>query len=62
MALTHITSAPRLGNILVEKGYLTLEQLETALGYQKQSSAGRLLGFPPVHGSRRRLPVNSTSM
>ncbi|MEX2188739.1 MAG: ATPase, T2SS/T4P/T4SS family [Pirellulales bacterium] len=44
MALTHITSAPRLGNVLVEKGYLTLEQLETALAHQRQSTAGRLLG------------------
>jgi len=34
----------RLGNVLIEKGYLTLEQLEEALALQKQSGRGRLLG------------------
>ena len=33
----------RLGNLLIEKGYLTLDQLEQALAKQKQSS-GQLLG------------------
>jgi type IV pilus assembly protein PilB len=35
---------PRLGNVLIERGYLRLEQLEEALGLQKQGDKGRLLG------------------
>lgn len=41
------TAAPqRLGNLLVERGYLSLEDLEAALGKQKQQTGGqiRLLG------------------
>jgi type IV pilus assembly protein PilB len=44
MPLTHITAAPRLGNVLVERGFLTLDQLETALTYQRQNAPGKLLG------------------
>src|SRR5574340_463139 len=39
------SSAPRrLGNLLVEKGYLSEEQLHRALERQKQSGRGKLLG------------------
>jgi len=38
------TRAPRrLGNVLIERGYLSLEQLEAALAHQKQQP-GKLLG------------------
>jgi type IV pilus assembly protein PilB len=36
-------ATPRLGNILVERGYISLEQLQAALEKQKQGK-GRLLG------------------
>lgn len=38
------SAAPRLGNVLVEYGYLTLEQLEKALAEQKVKGNGKLLG------------------
>ncbi len=34
----------RLGNVLIEKGYLTLDQLEEVLRCQRESGGGRLLG------------------
>lgn len=34
----------RLGNILIERGVLTAEQLQSALDYQKQNGRGKLLG------------------
>ena len=40
---THPAATPRLGNILVERGYISLEQLQAALDKQKQGK-GRLLG------------------
>jgi type IV pilus assembly protein PilB len=36
--------SPRLGNILVERGYLTLDQLQTALAHQRQLGKSKLLG------------------
>src|SRR5690349_9916785 len=35
---------PRLGNVLIGKGYLEVAQLEAALAYQKAHGQGRLLG------------------
>jgi type IV pilus assembly protein PilB len=40
---TTTTSPPRLGNILVERGYITVDQLQTALAEQRQGT-GKLLG------------------
>jgi len=34
----------RLGNVLIERGYLTLEKLQTALQYQQKSGRNKLLG------------------
>ncbi len=34
----------RLGNLLIERGYLTLEQLESALQHQRQTGGIRLMG------------------
>ena len=42
--MTATTHAPRLGNVLIERGYLTLEQLQAALVEQRQSGKGKLLG------------------
>jgi len=43
MSTTH--RAPvRLGNLLLERGHLTLEQLETALAHQQQAGDNKLLG------------------
>jgi type IV pilus assembly protein PilB len=39
----HSTAPPRLGNVLIERGYLTVEQLAAALEEQR-SSSGKLLG------------------
>jgi type IV pilus assembly protein PilB len=39
-----LDAPPRLGNVLIEKGYLRLEQLEAALNYQRDHGQGRLLG------------------
>jgi type IV pilus assembly protein PilB len=45
------TSAPRrLGDLLVEKGFLTPEGLHSALARQKQDSRGKLLGEILVEG------------
>ncbi len=38
------TGTQRLGNVLIERGYLRLEQLEEALTQQRQGDKGRLLG------------------
>ena len=39
------TNAPkRLGNVLIERGYLTLETLQEALDFQKAHGRGKLLG------------------
>jgi type IV pilus assembly protein PilB len=35
---------PRLGNVLIERGYLTLERLQAALDHQKQAGKNKLLG------------------
>ncbi len=37
-------STNRLGNILVERGFLTLDQLQSALEHQQRSGRGKLLG------------------
>src|SRR5689334_15067117 len=37
-------STKRLGNLLVERGYLSLEQLQSALAVQQENSKGKLLG------------------
>ncbi len=43
MSLAH--AAPqRLGNVLVERGYLALDQLQSALDYQRQAGKNKLLG------------------
>src|SRR5258708_5908021 len=34
----------RLGNVLIERGYITLEQLEAALTHQAEVGRGKLLG------------------
>ena len=39
-----LAAPPRLGNLLVERGYLTVEQLQTALAHQGQSGKSKLLG------------------
>jgi len=40
-----VLDAPiRLGNILVERGYLTVEQIQSALAHQHQSGKNKLLG------------------
>jgi type IV pilus assembly protein PilB len=39
----HSTAPPRLGNVLIERGFLTVEQLTAALEEQR-GSAGKLLG------------------
>ncbi len=35
---------PRLGNILVERGYVTVDQLQAALEFQKKQGNGKLVG------------------
>ena len=40
---TQTTSPPRLGNILVERGYIAVEQLQAALEEQRKGT-GKLLG------------------
>ncbi|MFN3151630.1 GspE/PulE family protein [Bremerella sp.] len=43
--MTPTTSAPpRLGNLLIRRGYVTVEQLEQALAHQKMRGQGKLLG------------------
>jgi type IV pilus assembly protein PilB len=37
-------AAPRLGNLLIERGYLTVEQLESALSHQHETGKRKLLG------------------
>jgi type IV pilus assembly protein PilB len=39
----HTTTPPRLGNILVERGYIAVDQLQTALEEQRKGT-GKLLG------------------
>src|SRR3954468_22330914 len=41
---TTTTTVRRLGNVLIERGHLTLEQLHTALAHQQKSGRGKLLG------------------
>jgi type IV pilus assembly protein PilB len=41
--MSHSTPAPRLGNVLIERGYLTVEQLNACLAEQR-AGGGRLLG------------------
>jgi type IV pilus assembly protein PilB len=40
---THSTAPPRLGNVLIERGYITVEQLNTAL-IEQRAGGGKLLG------------------
>src|SRR4029453_7789726 len=40
---SHSTASPRLGNVLIERGYVTVEQLNTALAEQRVGG-GKLLG------------------
>ena len=35
---------PRLGNILVERGYVTVDQLQAALEFQHKQGNGKLVG------------------
>lgn len=42
--MTTRQSTHRLGDVLIERGYLTLEQLQSALDFQRNSSANMLLG------------------
>lgn len=42
--MNYINQPPRLGNILVEKGILSLERLQEALDLQKRSNGTKLLG------------------
>ncbi|WP_425614849.1 GspE/PulE family protein [Anatilimnocola sp. NA78] len=42
--VTTVHAPQRLGNILIEKGILSLEKLQQALEYQKQSGGSKLLG------------------
>ena len=39
-----LAAPPRLGNLLVERGYLTVEQLQSALSHQGQAGKSKLLG------------------
>src|SRR5687767_167730 len=39
-----LAAPPRLGNLLVERGFLTLEQLQSALSHQGQAGKSKLLG------------------
>ena len=41
---TSLEAPHRLGNVLIERGYLTLEQLQSALAHQKQAGKSKLLG------------------
>jgi len=41
---TNTAAPPRLGNLLIRRGYVSVEQLEQALNYQKSNGKGRLLG------------------
>jgi type IV pilus assembly protein PilB len=40
---SHSTAPPRLGNVLIERGYITVEQLNAALAEQR-AGGGKLLG------------------
>ena len=42
--VTQAERRPRLGSLLIEKGFLRREQLEDALELQKSKGRGRLLG------------------
>jgi type IV pilus assembly protein PilB len=44
MSTTTVEKPIRLGNLLVERGILADDQLQTALDYQKSSGKGKLLG------------------
>ncbi len=45
MSTATATAKPiRLGNVLIQRGYLTLDQLQEALRQQKQSHKGKLIG------------------
>ena len=41
---TQASNTQKLGNVLIERGYLSVEQLESALAHQKESSGNKLLG------------------
>jgi type IV pilus assembly protein PilB len=41
---TSTTTVRRLGNVLIERGHLTLEQLQAALTHQQKVGRGKLLG------------------
>src|SRR5262245_5424866 len=40
---THTSAPPRLGNVLIERGYITVEQLNSCLAEQR-AGGGKLLG------------------
>src|SRR5207249_673667 len=42
-AMPHSTATPRLGNVLIERGYVTVEQLNSCLSEQR-AGGGKLLG------------------
>ena len=44
MSTQSSSAPPRLGNLLVERGFLTLEDLEKALAAQSQGGKTKLLG------------------
>src|SRR6478752_4714016 len=41
--MSHSTASPRLGNVLIERGYITVEQLNACLAEQR-TGGGKLLG------------------
>src|SRR5262245_13405118 len=46
---SHSTAPPRLGNVLIERGYITVEQLNAALAEQR-AGGGKLLGEILIEG------------
>jgi len=42
--MSTVSAPQRLGNLLIERGYLTLEQLESALSHQHETGKRKLLG------------------
>src|SRR5436305_387327 len=41
---TATSTVRRLGNVLIERGHLTLEKLQVALAHQQKAGRGKLLG------------------
>ncbi len=44
MMSSSLAAPPRIGNILVDRGYVTVDQIQQALDYQKSSARHKLLG------------------